>query len=430
MFWSRLSPCLPVAPLLLLSGVPFFTVISDVSAAAVFITATVFAFCTAFVFCDVRMSPAQAQAYLGHLYANFKPLVWFTGVLLLWMCLTLFWALNPVYALVTLLKNLGIFICTGLFYISLPSLKNRASFNWLFRGGIFIFLCGCFLLILTQHYNFFAPLTGIDNSIHYNNSAALLLALCLWPVLGFTTMGSTRMESARTFKRASWILVIVFAGIAIFLSEAQAAAVAFVLGGLVFLCMRLLPRIGLWVTGGGAFLLYCTGAFLPYLPNVIPLNLGNTWFQAAHLPHRLEIWAAYWDGVLEKPFLGWGLGASRFPSLEGYVTFLGPWATKTNHHPHNLFLALWFELGLPGLFFGLLALGALFLRISSLKSVLRPYAASAVCSALLMLSVTKYPWQEWWLSAMMSVVLLFCVMNRDYSQARVGKIAISENPLG
>ena len=100
-----------------------------------------------------------------------------------------------------------------------------------------------------------------------------------------------------------------------------------------------------------------------------------------HLPaswhHRVEIWDYMSYRVMERPWLGWGLGTS------GDMSFAEPhgaqyqFATSAAPHPHNAVLQLWVELGVPGIVLGLLFAFYILWRALRLTGALAPFAVGA-----------------------------------------------------
>lgn len=90
--------------------------------------------------------------------------------------------------------------------------------------------------------------------------------------------------------------------------------------------------------------------FRSFIPQFFWVRLQNHVYSHAPLPiHRKTQWEFAWSLTLERPWSGWGL--RNFSLL---------YQTQTQHwmgHPHNLFLMLSAETGLPAtiLFFGLFA---------------------------------------------------------------------------
>jgi O-antigen ligase len=125
---------------------------------------------------------------------------------------------------------------------------------------------------------------------------------------------------------------------------------------------------------------------------VVMLQKIGVWGRVyGHLPaswnRRMEIWSFTDQKIFEKPFVGWGIDASR--TFKGYIQL----------HPHDGALQAWFELGLPGA--ALIAAFFLFLfwRISEAVEE-RLFAAAACATAVVYLvigAISFSLWQEWWI---------------------------------
>ncbi|MDX2027887.1 MAG: O-antigen ligase family protein [Alphaproteobacteria bacterium] len=104
---------------------------------------------------------------------------------------------------------------------------------------------------------------------------------------------------------------------------------------------------------------------------------------------RMEIWDYMSYRIMEKPWLGWGLGtASSLPFQEPhgtqYVFTIVPAA-----HAHNAIVQLWVELGLPGVALGIAFALLLLRKASRLPADIAPFAIGAWVAALC-LSMTAY----------------------------------------
>ena len=81
-----------------------------------------------------------------------------------------------------------------------------------------------------------------------------------------------------------------------------------------------------------------------------------------HSDARVAIWRFTTERVVERPWLGWGMDASRM------------WPGVIPLHPHNAALQVWLELGVVGA------------------------ACAAVAIAYLTIGALSFGvWQEWWL---------------------------------
>jgi O-antigen ligase len=131
---------------------------------------------------------------------------------------------------------------------------------------------------------------------------------------------------------------------------------------------------------------------------------------AAHVKisgvERLEIWDYLSARALERPFLGWGLWTSRLlpATAQEKATFIK--ATGSGIYPHNQFLELWVELGLPGVLIGLTFTLLMLRRISRLPRKLQAgaYASYAVALAVAS-SGFELTTDSWWAALSVSATL-------------------------
>ena len=100
---------------------------------------------------------------------------------------------------------------------------------------------------------------------------------------------------------------------------------------------------------------------------------------------RAEIWRVAWQGVKQRPWLGWG--ASDFPNYYRHSSLAtAALGTEVPAHAHNLFLEVLFERGLVGFIGLLLVIGALVW--SATKN--RDYGLLAILTAVLLANVFDY----------------------------------------
>lgn len=103
--------------------------------------------------------------------------------------------------------------------------------------------------------------------------------------------------------------------------------------------------------------------------------------------HRMEIWDYMSWRILEKPWLGWGIGTSHILPFQQPHGDLYEYAIAPAPHPHNAITELWAELGLPGLALGLVFAYWALKKATRLSPTLVPFAlgawTAAVCLSLI-----------------------------------------------
>lgn len=116
---------------------------------------------------------------------------------------------------------------------------------------------------------------------------------------------------------------------------------------------------------------------------------------------RLDIWSFAVDEIIQKPLIGWGVGASRtFPQIP--------------LHTHNAAIQHWLELGLVGAGLGAAVWAWLFgliARRADRPGPGRTWAAASTASLTAFLTISSLSfsaWEEWWLGAG-GLALIACI---------------------
>jgi O-antigen ligase len=145
--------------------------------------------------------------------------------------------------------------------------------------------------------------------------------------------------------------------------------------------------------------------------------------------HRVLIWDFTLARIGERPWLGWGMDASR--SLPGHRdTFdertldrfgltapeerirFGRHAAQLPLHPHNAALHIWLETGMVGAVLAAALLAALAFGLGATPSI-----ASAGLGALASGIVTGFlsfgVWQPWWVATLMLAAVTFVALRRN-----------------
>lgn len=168
---------------------------------------------------------------------------------------------------------------------------------------------------------------------------------------------------------------------------------AFGAGALAFALALALPRFAIAAAGLAlaAWLLLAPFATLLLLSFADEDALPYSW--AA----RIEIWRYVSAAILEQPWIGHGLDASRVD--DGVVIVHGQSVSAIPLHPHSASLQIWFETGAVGA--GLAALGLCAGALALARALhTRPAAAAAATATLaaigVIANVSFGVWQEWW----------------------------------
>ncbi len=121
--------------------------------------------------------------------------------------------------------------------------------------------------------------------------------------------------------------------------------------------------------------------------------------------HRLAIWQAAGAGVAECQPFGCGADYARIWKETAPMVMVPGATTPLSvipNHPHNLYLQIWLELGLPGVlaFAGFLYFGARVLVRAALEKTVFAAAAGAFAAILTSTLVETSLWQVWRFAAM------------------------------
>ncbi len=229
-------------------------------------------------------------------------------------------------------------------------------------------------------------------------SYAVLLS---WPF-----MASLWAEPKRRWTVAPFFLVML---LPLTLTLSRATQLGFVMAAVVFAAALLAPVVVRWGLG----LLAVLATAWPFVAQAM---FDNYLEGIARLPSswkaRMEIWDFMSYRILERPWLGWGLGSSHelqplSPHSASYVVTTGPVS-----HPHNAFTQLWVELGLPGLALGVFF--ALFmLRLAGRVQKKRvPFALAAWTMAFALAMVAYDFWTDSLLAAFALTAFAFALLER------------------
>lgn len=250
---------------------------------------------------------------------------------------------------------------------------------------------------------------------HYNRGASVF-ALAVWPAVA-GLMGAGRRWAA--------LLCIAFAVGCVFLLESDAARIGIVAGLVIFGLTLLRPIAAslLLIAGTTVWIAVAPILAAQLDPAVVVRFVPN--IQPSHL-HRVLIWKFAGARALERPVLGWGLGASRaLPegalNMQSVVDALpiGPEGevlksefAKTKFeqlplHPHSVALQVWLELGVVGAGLFLAAIAAA-LAIGRKRYAGTDLAAfhGLMLSFFVIANFSYGAWQSWWLAAVALALIL------------------------
>ncbi|MBY0565398.1 MAG: O-antigen ligase family protein, partial [Hyphomonadaceae bacterium] len=227
--------------------------------------------------------------------------------------------------------------------------------------------------------------------------------------LAFPAAGLLLAEGRTNAGRA----ILAAALLAMFSSSQSATLVAFVLGLGAFMVAYAAPRFAvLAVSGGLAFWVLAAPFLTPTLATSLAVNnLPDSW--AA----RLGIWEYASARILEQPWIGHGLDASRAVT-ERIAISEAMEIRAIQVHPHSASLQVWYETGAVGAVLAaaaLLAGGWSLSRMAANDRVMAATAAAALASLGFVANVSYSAWQEWWVATLFIAAASVYALRRSSS---------------
>jgi len=231
------------------------------------------------------------------------------------------------------------------------------------------------------------------------NRGLISLVFLLWPMMAhLMALGERR--------KAGVLAVIVLLGA---VTSPSATGLAALIAGLaVWLVALFLPRFTRNAMGGG---LTALALALPLVMRLVSSERPRlaTLVKATGI-HRLEIWDYMSARILERPLSGWGLGAAIAVPIRPEELATYEFADAGGIYPHNQWIELWLETGLPGV---ALALALVWLVLMRLQGRWRAYGLGAVASALTASMLNFEITTDSWWAALAASALLFKLLPKD-----------------
>jgi O-antigen ligase len=274
----------------------------------------------------------------------------------------------------------------------LAALKIWRFWPWILVGGLLAAACAMGFL----------RLAGNEGLLTKYNRGASYGFLFAWPAAAMLWRERRQKDGGRRFV---FFLIAILP--ALFLTHSRAAQTGLCFGLLMAAfaaCAPVwAPRLGGIIALLSVLWPFGAQAFFRDAPDLVA-KLPDSWRA------RVEIWDYLSYRVLEKPFLGWGIGCSyKLPFAEPdgsrYIFTTFPAA-----HPHNMFVQLWVELGIPGALFGLAMLFLSLRAMARLSADLRAFAFGAWAYALVLLLSAYDFWTDSLICSLALCAALFAVL--------------------
>ena len=159
------------------------------------------------------------------------------------------------------------------------------------------------------------------------------------------------------------------------------------------------------------------------LANIIPQSLLDIMKDSAR--ERLLIWSAYGEIVRVSPI--WGIGFAETSFVKELPIFLeiskGAQEKLIAPHPHNNFLQIWVELGLPGIVIFWIFVMRAARYLSKLPEKILPLGFSFLCSTTAAALVFDAAWRQWWITSIGIGVLIILVIERNEREMSIDNIS-------
>ena len=220
--------------------------------------------------------------------------------------------------------------------------------------------------------------------------AVSILVVLAWAILG------ALLARGRPARLAGAAILAAAVGVLSTQFGMQANLAAFAVGVGVFAFAYVLRGAAIITIGAGI------ASWLLAAPFLTPLIVSDSRFEST-LPQswiiRAEVWKFACARILEHPWIGQGLDASR--SYRDTVSVAGVQMHRVPLHPHSGSLQIWLETGAVGAVLGAatIMVGVVVLA-RALKSSRAACAAAAATLASfgLIANVSYGVWQEWWIA--------------------------------
>ncbi|MER2519853.1 MAG: O-antigen ligase family protein [Bdellovibrionales bacterium] len=310
---------------------------------------------------------------------------------LTWMAASIGWSVSPNISIHKCVRLATVFL--PLILLTSPNIKAKANSVFIFPVIALTIMIGA--LALGMELKLGGPMQellhhGEVELTKYNRGLTYVILLA-FPVMAWIKSNGSAFPfpaSSRTprFKRseimlALFILALLFPAS---LTESSSGKLALIVG----LAITLAASLGPVLVTRILMVLPATLVAWPYAARSLFVKFHDHLdILPASWHHRMEIWDYMSWRILEKPWLGWGLGTSHVLPFQEPNGALYEYAINAAAHPHNAVTELWVELGLPGLALGIIFAYWALKKATRLPPAIIPFAlggwAAALCLSLI-----------------------------------------------
>lgn len=318
------------------------------------------------------------------------------ALLLAWGALSALWAVQP-HDVATLVPSLIALLAAGLMLQAATSGLDAAALTrlaFLLRLG---FLLG-FLLVAIEVETDYAITRALHQWQHGTrviSFGALDRAMALLVLIGFPLGISYARQERMVLALGALLPALVLSGFV----NSQSVRIAAGAGLVVFMMVWFIGPWAIRVFGAVIVVLALVMPALPLgplAPAVWETALRGVKYSALQ---RLYIWEFAANRVLDHPWIGWGLNASR--SIPGGDAPAPGGGVLLALHPHNGLLQVWLELGAVGAALTAVVIGLLFAGAARIADRYeRAAVAGQLIAGLVILCLSFGVWQTWWLAAL------------------------------
>lgn len=241
---------------------------------------------------------------------------------------------------------------------------------------------------------------------YVHNRPVVTLLLLLWPVLSWAMLCG-REKLGLTLLSALTVVIII--------SDSEAAKLGLLVAAGTWMLVRAFPkRINhIFVVALLGFI-WIQPVFGNIVAEMMPAHLIEL-TKAGHSRERIEIWQAFGEVAQKHPATGTGFASVAFMKDHSVMAEVDPSLRRPLEmgHPHNAYLQVWVELGLPGvLIMSWLVLWGMGRLSEEPASARRMGLVALLCASAIAL-VSHGAWQGWWIAALTLVAALFSIRQSE-----------------
>jgi O-antigen ligase len=313
-----------------------------------------------------------------------------------WAALSLTWSSHPVESL-RALGEVILPVCAAVGLATLmPGGPPRPLMIALSIG--FVIACACILIELKLGYPF-------RNLVHARaisfalNRPTLTLLLMYWPLLQYW-----RTRGRAPFATGLGVLLTV----TVFTSTSGASKLGLA-AGILGLFLSKVERIRL-VTASAALVaafFLVQPIFGKMMDRVLPESFVEL-TSSVHSRARIDIWKTFGEIIQHNPLgTGFGTAANLTENLVAQKVSPELRSHLNAGHPHNNFLQIWVELGIPGVAIALLLWALVAARLHRFPRDAVPERVAFLLTVASIALLSHGAWQGWWIAAIGFAIVLF-----------------------